>query len=138
MKKRKPVFVLLLVFLLSACSKDEQSSEWIKVANRTEKPGIDFYKITDIHQMNQINEITGGLKWQDRQIDTVGDSDYTFWLERKGDELRITNYELWIIKNDSSAVIADYVQVKFAMIYGAELNQLIQILESGHSTNAKR
>lgn len=137
MKRVKAVFVLLLVVLMSACSKDDHFSEWIRVAYLTERP-VEFSSITEIDQINELNEVIEGLNWQDKQIETTDNSDYAFWLEREGEELRITNYELWFNEKSSSAVIADYVQVKFSTISGVELEQLIQILESGHSTNNKR
>ena len=134
MKKLKPGLVFLLMLLLNACTNDNHSSEWIKVANLTARPAVEFNKITDIDIINKINAVTEGLIWQDKQIDTIGDSDYSFWLEREGVERRITNYEIWFNENNSSAVIADYVQVKYTHINGFEFEELIQILESANST----
>ncbi|MFD2613449.1 hypothetical protein, partial [Paenibacillus gansuensis] len=77
--------------IIGACSKDDNISEWMRVANLTEKP-VEFSMVTDRDQINKINQLTEGIKWQDRQIKTTDDSDFQFWLEHKGEDFRITNF----------------------------------------------
>ncbi|WP_435166225.1 hypothetical protein [Paenibacillus glycanilyticus] len=137
MKRIKVVFVLAILLILGACSKDDSISEWIRVANMTERP-VEFSIVSDSDQINKLNKITGGLKWEYGKMGDANDSNYQFWLERKGEVLRITNFELWINEDSPSAVIADYIQFKVATISGDDLKQLIQILDSGHSGNEER
>lgn len=90
MKRTKVVFVLVIFLILSACSKDDSNSEWIRVADMTERPVV-VTIITDRNQINNINQVTEALKWQDRQIETTGDSHYQFWLDRKRKNSEITH-----------------------------------------------
>lgn len=131
MKRLTQYLLFLLLLILVACSRMDKPTEWINVANYNEKPITELYKITDRDQINNINELTGELKWQDRQIETSGTPDYAFWLERDKEELKITSYEIWFDERgySDSAVIVEYIQGKFATIDRVELEQLIQFLE---------
>ncbi|MEK4248069.1 hypothetical protein [Paenibacillus sp. FSL W7-1287] len=128
MNKIKLIPFLIVMLLLISCSSESQHTESIIVFNSTDRPVIDTYQIKDPEIINSMNEVIRGLMWQDRQIETSGDSDYSFWLQRSNEEMRITNYEIWFNDGDSSAVIVDYIQAKFATIDRIPLEQLIQLL----------
>lgn len=130
MKRIKQYIVLFMMMLLIACSKDNQPTEWINVVSA--KIPLEAYQIKDIDQINIINEVVRNFKWQDKQIDTTGNSDYLFWLERENEKKRIHSYEIWFHEHDNSATIVEFIEAKFATINRIELEQLIHLIESGH------
>ncbi|MFC6333321.1 hypothetical protein ACFP56_11895 [Paenibacillus septentrionalis] len=131
MNKIKLIPCLMMMLLLISCSKEKYHTEWINVVNSTDRPVKDAYQIKDPEIINSVNEVIRGLIWQDKQIETSGNSDYSFWLQRSNTEMRITNYEIWFNDGDSSAVIVDYFQAKYAPINRIPLEQLIQLFELG-------
>jgi len=131
MNKIKLIPFLMMMLLLISCSKENQHTEWLNVVNSTDRPIKDAYQIKDLEIINSVNEVIRGLMWQDKQIETSGNSDYLFWLQRSNEEMRITNYEIWFNNGDSSAVIVDYIQAKYAPINWIPLEQLIQLFELG-------
>lgn len=125
---KKILIISCFLVLVMGCSNEKETAlEIIKVANLTNRP-IDYTKIYDEKEINKINEILNSLKWVDKAIETNGDPDYSFWLERKGVELRITNYEIWF--NEDNSVIVDHIKFKYALIKGDNLKELKNSLES--------
>ena len=112
------------------CSTEVQ--EAFKIADLTKIP-TEFKTINDREEIDQIHEIAGRLVWVEEAIETTGDPDYSFWLEREGEELRITNYEVWI--NGEDSVVIDHVNIKFAHIKGVDLQELKNRLEAPFKSN---
>ena len=126
------VFVFLLLALVTGCSSSKEPPEVLKISDST-NISLDFREIKDKNEINQIQEIVDRLEWSDEAIETEGNPDYSFWLERKDEELRITNYEVWFKGEES--VIIDHVRVKFAYIKGVDMQELKNRLEATSSSN---
>ena len=129
MKRINQYIALVMMMLLIACSKENQPKEWISIY---QSKFLEAYKIMDDNQIHIINEYLKGFKWQDKQIDTIGNSNLQFWLERENEEYRIRSYEIWFHEHDNSATIVEFREAKFAIIDRVELEQLLQLLKSGH------
>ncbi|OPA73010.1 hypothetical protein BVG16_31130 [Paenibacillus selenitireducens] len=125
---KKLFFIFCLLALIMGCSNENRTvSELMRVADFT-KGSVDVTEIYDKKEINKINEITNSLEWVDEAIETNGNPDYSFWLERKGVELRVKNYEIWF--NQDKSVILDHVTVKYAFINGVNMDELKNLLES--------
>jgi hypothetical protein len=122
------LIITILLLLVMGCSNNKQAIEMIRVADLTKGPVV-FSEIQDMKKINKINEIAEQLEWADKPIETNGDPDYSFWLERKGVELRVTNYDIWL-NEDKSSVIIDHVKFKYASINGVDLEELRNLLEA--------
>lgn len=120
---KKVVLILFFLFILG-CSSGP--SEVLRIADSTDI-SLEFREISDKDTMIQIQKIVDGLVWVDEAIETNGNPDYSFWLKRENEELRITNYEVWF-SSDGSVVI-DHIKVKFAYIEGSEKDELKDYLK---------
>ncbi|MFF2889550.1 hypothetical protein [Paenibacillus sp. NPDC057967] len=100
--------------------------EVMKVADLNANP-TSFGQIKQQQTIKRIDDIVRPLQWQDRELPTNGDPDYSFWLERKGESLRVRNYELWL--NEPYSVIIDHVKLKYAFISGEPLRELVDYLK---------
>ncbi|WP_147384576.1 hypothetical protein [Paenibacillus sp. 1011MAR3C5] len=100
--------------------------EVMKVADLNANP-TSFSQIKQQKTIKRIDDILRLLQWQDRELPTNGDPDYSFWLEHKGVSLRVTNYELWL--DEPNSVIIDHVKLRYAYISGEPLRELVDDLK---------
>lgn len=121
---RKMALLIVCFMIIAGCSVEPL--EVMKVADLNAHP-TSFKAIKVQKSINRIDQLLSPLQWQDRQLPTNGDPDDSFWLERKGVENRMKNYELWV--NDHQSVIIDHVNVKYAYINGDSLNELVHLLK---------
>jgi len=117
---RKRALLIVCIMIIAGCSVEPL--EVMKVAHLTS-----ITEIKEQKHIKRIDQLLTPLQWQDKQLPTNSDPDYSFWLERKGVENRVKNYELWV--NDHQSVIIDHVQVKYAFINGDSLRELVHLLK---------
>ncbi|GEM_PF-5404923 len=120
---KKLVLILFFLFILG-CSSGP--SEVLRIADSTDL-SLEFREISDKKTINEIQKIVDGLVWDDQAIETKGNPDYSFWLKRENEELRLTNYEVWFSGEES--VVIDHIKLKFAYISGSEKDQLKDYLK---------
>ncbi|PFA63063.1 hypothetical protein CN378_18690 [Bacillus sp. AFS015802] len=131
-KYLKPLVLILVVLMISACSNDTGHEEQNIIVSKQVGDGNnyeEFNKITDTKQVEEVRKILADTHWNEAQVDFIRPADYQFIYEYKNSETdaKPVLHSVWISpKKDELEVMQgpqDYTQLP-----KAESARLFEIL----------
>jgi hypothetical protein len=120
------LFSAVLLITFTGCTH-EDSKELIKVAN-SKNTLLEIKEINNNKEISNIKEIMKRVEWKKSLLRPDYDESYSFWLEKKGNEERISNYEVWF--KPQQTIAFDKLTGTYGLINDTDIPLLTDILNN--------
>jgi hypothetical protein len=120
------LFSALLLITFTGCN-NENSKEIIKVAN-SKNTLLEIKEINDKKEISNINKIMKRVVWKKSLLRPDEKQSYSFWLEKEGNEERISNYEVWF--KAKQTIVFDKFTGTYGLVNDSDILALSETLNN--------